>query len=145
MSPVELITLALSAAGVALLVAIAWAMGFHTKPHLAAPEAIAAAITTHEPGAAIVAQTQDASGRAALALLQDGRFVAVKPVADGLAVRLFRPADLASTRIARKSAGQALSLRFKDLGFPHLTLILAEPELPPWLQPLYHPTQSATG
>jgi hypothetical protein len=141
----ELITLALSAAGVALLVAIAWAMGFRAKPHLAAPEAIAAAITTHDPGAAIVAQTQDANGRAALALLQDGRFVAVKPVADGLAVRMFWPADVASTRIARKPAGQALSLRFKDLGFPHLTLVLAEPELPPWLHPLHRPTQNPTG
>ncbi|GAN00109.1 hypothetical protein U91I_03774 [alpha proteobacterium U9-1i] len=129
MSATDAIVTAGSAAVVALLVLIAFLMGFRQAAKLDA-ETLANELSTAEPKARIADAVFAADGRAALARLADGKLLIARVMADGVSLRLIA-ADAAKLRLRD---GQAV-LAFADIGFPALNLKLKE-EAPSWLKAL---------
>lgn len=123
----DAVVTAASAAVVALLVLVAWLMGFrqaarvdqHALQRLAAAE-----------GAQLEAALIDPKGKAALARLAGGRLLIARAMADDIGARV-APAGAASVRLKRNTVRVA----FGDLGYPPLSLKLKESP-PDWLQAL---------
>jgi len=114
-----------SAAAVAFMALLAYALGFRTRARITDEAHLRALIADAEPGAEIASAVRDQDGRAGIARLTDGRWAAVASMGDRLAVRMF-----ANARIARR--GDVVKARFADAGFPGLTLRLDAPA-PEWL------------
>ena len=121
----ELIAPLASAAAVAFMVLIAFALGFRDRARLADEAHLRALIAEAEPGANITDAVLDQDGRSGIARLADGRWAVVASMGDRLAVRTF-----ANARIAQR--GGVVRARFADAGFPGLTLRLEAPA-PEWL------------
>ncbi|MBX3511407.1 MAG: hypothetical protein KF700_09410 [Hyphomonadaceae bacterium] len=124
MSP--LVELAGSAAAIALMVGAAAVLGFRASAKLDEAELARLADAEH---AAIRAAAIDAKGRSALALLDNGKLLAAKVMADGVSARVAQPEQVR----LRARAGK-LHVTFGDVGYPSLHMKLAEP--PPWLAEL---------
>ncbi|NWG54335.1 MAG: hypothetical protein HXY28_11490 [Hydrogenophilaceae bacterium] len=130
MSQEELLVTLASGAAVLALIFIAWALGFRDAARLDGEDDVRRALAAYEPGAVIEACFIDARGRGALAQLSDGRYGAVRAMADGFAVRTFRAgAARVKTRRGRLVAA------FADVGFPRLE-VRFEGAAPAWLAPL---------
>jgi len=118
-----------SAAVVALLIFIAWAMGFRNA--LALDEAtFAREVGLAEPGASVSEIAITGDRRAGLARLVDGRLAIARAMGDGLSLRIL-PAN--AVRLSVKQSD--VSVAFADVGYPAVNLRLGEPA-PPWLAAL---------
>jgi|CXWL01.1.fsa_nt_gi hypothetical protein len=129
MSQTDLIVTAGSAGVVALLVLIAFAMGFRARAELNG-ETLAQRLAESDPKARIADAMFAADGRNALARLADGRLLIARAMADGVSLRTLPP----SAAQVRLRSGKAL-VGFADIGFPPLSLPL-EGEAPAWLKAL---------
>jgi hypothetical protein len=118
----DLIVLAASALGVLALIGIALAMGFRDRARI--DDAQLAALAAAE-GARVEASIVGADGRAGLARLSDGRWLAARAMADGVGARVFAAARLRATRTG-------LTIGFDDIGYPDLHVRLDQPA-PAWL------------
>lgn len=125
----DLYTAAGSAIVVALLVAVAWAMGFRNTVRLDA-ETLAGELAAAEPRARIGDAVFAADGRGAIARLTDGKLLTARVMADGVSLRIL-PAGAAKLSLR---SGNAI-VAFADLGYPPLNLKLKE-EAPAWLRAL---------
>jgi hypothetical protein len=112
----KLVVFAASLAGIALLVGLAWALGFRGRDRVdeARLRALAAEAA---PGLAIVRVRIDARGRAGLAWLADGRVLTAAAMGDRIATRLWRESD-----VRLQETGDAVKVTLPDLGYPFLTL-----------------------
>lgn len=128
MSEADLIVTAGSAAVVALLVLVAWAMGFRKTAKLDA-EALSRELAAAEPRASVAEVAFAADGRSAIARLADGKLLAARVMADGVSLRIF-PAHAAKFSLR---SGKAV-VAFADIGYPPLNLKLTE--APAWLKAL---------
>jgi Mg2+/citrate symporter len=112
----KLVIFAASLAGIALLVGLAWALGFRNRDRI--DEARLRALAQDAaPGAEIVRVRIDADGRAGLAWLADSRVLTAAVMGDRIAVRLWREDDVRFDETAR-----GLQVEFPDLGYPGLVL-----------------------
>jgi hypothetical protein len=122
---------AIVAAGTALIIAVlvlvAYLMGFRRLVHLD-HDALAAELAAAEPRARLQDAVFSANGRAALARLQDGKLLVARVMADGVSMRTLG-AEAARISLRKDRARVA----FADLGFPPLELRLAE-AAPDWLR-----------
>ncbi len=131
MSVEDAIITAGSAAVVAFLIFMAWAIGFGKA--LALDEAaLAREVAQSEPGAHVAETAIAADQRSALARLTDGRLVIARAMGDGVSLRIL-PAN--AVRLSVKQSD--VSVRFADLGYPAVKLRLGSPA-PPWLAALAH-------
>jgi hypothetical protein len=129
MSEADLIITAGSAAVVALLVLVAWAMGFRKTAQLDA-ETLSRELAAAEPRARLVEAVFAADGRSAIARLTDGKLVTARVMADGVSLRILAAG---AAKLSLRS-GNAI-VAFADLGYPPLNLKLKE-EAPAWLKAL---------
>lgn len=113
---------AVAAAGVALLVGLAWALGFRAQTKIVSldPYAKAADVTLTD-----VAISSD--GHAALGLSSDGRVLIAKAMGDDVAVRVAPVRAIQSVAVK----GDRVRIAFDDFGFPELVLRISTPPL--WL------------
>jgi hypothetical protein len=130
-------------AGVLAIAGLALGMGFGAQARILDAEAAVAALRAHEAGAAAVEVSVDRKGRAALMHLADGRFAAVRAVADALAVRVFAASGVAAVSLGRPNGRPFMRIDLLDVGFPRLTLELDKGEVPAWVERLRHQTRSA--
>jgi hypothetical protein len=121
----DLAVLAGSAAVIAFMLGVAALLGFRRGVRLADDAQLAALIADAEPGARLDVAAIGEDGRAALARLSDGRYVAAQVMGDRVSLRIF-----SAGATLRRAPGR-LSLRFADLGFPSLHLRLKQE--PAWL------------
>ncbi len=112
-----LATLLLSALAIAILTAIAWALGFRTDPRLD-PAAARAEAEARLPGFQARTVELAAGGRGALVTGQDGSFALLLPLADGWLVR-----RIAAAQISRDPAG-TLDIRLDEPMLRHARLTL---------------------
>lgn len=129
MSQTDLIVTAASAGVVALLVLIAFLMGFRARASID-PDGLARQLATSEPNARIAETLIGADGRAALARLADGKLLVARVMADGVSLRAAPPGAV-SLRLRK---GRAV-VAFADVGFPPLSLAM-QGEPPAWLKAL---------
>ena len=122
----DLATLAASAAAVAALVALCWAIGFRTSVQVADDAALRALVRAEAPEAEVVAVARDVRGESGLAALSDGRIVAVRSMGDRFAARTLGAREY---RIARLS-GDRVRVSIDDPGFPPVVLRLGGQDLP---------------
>ena len=120
----ELVILAASAGGVLLMIAVAAALGFRQRARLDADSLVQLAAAEH---ARVEASVVDASGRAAVARLSDGKWLIARVMADGVGVRVLAP-----DAVRVRATPNGLKLMFADLGFPALHLKVAG-AAPAWL------------
>jgi hypothetical protein len=120
----DLIILAASALGVLFMVGIAALLGFRQSGRVG--EAELAAFAASE-GARVESAVFDANGRGALALLEGGKVLIARVMADGAAARVTR-AGACRLRIAKGR----LRIVLDDLGYAPLSLKLKD-EAPTWL------------
>ncbi|MGE0047109.1 MAG: hypothetical protein AB7J28_15630 [Hyphomonadaceae bacterium] len=125
----QLIVSAASAVAVLTLIALAWLLGFRTGVRLKDEADVQSAVEAYEPGANVQHALIGADHKSALARLADGRFAAIKSMADRFAVRVFGEDALKLKRTRR-----GLRLEIADVGFPVLDLRF-EGAPPIWLQP----------
>ena len=118
--------LAGSAAVVLFMVGLAWALGYRAKARLS--DADLARLAEGE-GASIQHALVAADGRAAFALLSNGKLMIARVMGDDVSARA------APRAAARVTVTQGrLSAAFADAGFPPLNMQLKE--TPPWLADL---------
>lgn len=119
------IILAVSAGGVALMVAVAALLGFRDRAHIDAQAMLGLAAGE---GAHVDASIIDARGLAGIARLGDGKWLVARAMADGVGARVF-----AADAVRVRSTRTGIKLVFDDIGYPTLTLRLNN-EAPDWLQ-----------
>ncbi|MFZ4069377.1 MAG: hypothetical protein ACOYJ6_04650 [Caulobacterales bacterium] len=112
----KLMIFAASLAGIALLVGLAWALGFRGRARLDEAQLRALAAEA-APGVAIVGFRMDVDSRAGLAWLADGRVLTAATMGDRIATRLWREGDVQLKEIAN-----GVKVTLPDLGFPALIL-----------------------
>lgn len=117
----------LGVAGIPALALLGWLLGFARPRRIADGAEVRAVLGLRDPSAMISELVLDAQGRAALALLADGRLFAVRALGDRLVDRVLPPQAL--QRVQRKEDG--LMLVFSDFTFPGLRLHGVE--APAWL------------
>jgi hypothetical protein len=102
----------------ALLVGLAWLLGFRQTARIADAEAALALVAKAEPDFIASGDVVlDKSGKAALVRGVDGAFCTIRVLGDGLTVRRFGP----GTASISEEAGR-LVVTSADLGFPKLVL-----------------------
>lgn len=116
MSMIDLYVLAGSAAVIAVMVGVAYLLGFRGDARITEAE-LALLVAQHEPGGRIDAALIAADGRAALARLTDGRIAIARAMGDGLTLR-----TLPARAVALHVRGDEVIATFADLGFPPLKL-----------------------
>ncbi|MBI1251061.1 MAG: hypothetical protein GC189_06295 [Alphaproteobacteria bacterium] len=126
----EIVFLGASALIVAVLALIAAAMGFRARVQLVTREDVQRALDAAEPGALLREVAIDQKGRAAIALLSDGRVALIKAMADGAAVRALKT-DQVRVRVTAAKAGVRVRASMPDFGFPSVVLSLGA--APDWL------------
>lgn len=114
-----------SALVVALMVAVAAMLGFRQASRIGRSE-LETLVAGAEPGARILDAIIASDGRAAIALLTDGRLSMARAMGDGVSLRTY-PAHAVRFRYGKGK----LRASFADLGFPTLTLALSDP--PAWI------------
>lgn len=130
--------MALGVLGIPVLGVIAWALGFATSRRLAGEDEVRALLLHKDPAATAAEVLVDAQGRAALALLSDGRLYAVQVLGDRLVDRII---PMHSVRLLRRKLDQRRSLTMmtlatNDFSFPALHLRSQQAEPPAWLERL---------
>lgn len=125
----QLIISAASAGAVLALIALAWLLGFRTGVRLKSDADVQGAVESYEPGASVQHALIGADQKSALARLADGRFAAIKAMADRFAIRVFGEEALKLKRTRR-----GLRVAIADVGFPVLDLRF-DGAPPFWLQP----------
>ena len=123
------IVIAGSAAVIALMVAVAWLLGFRKAARIDRAE-LERLLALSEPGACVEDAAIAADGRTALARLSNNKLMVAKVMGGDVTVRLY-PASA----LALQLRGNQLNAKFADLGFPALKLTL-ENDPPPWLAEL---------
>lgn len=116
---------------IAIMVAAAALLGFRQSSRILDEASLRQVIADADPDARVQAALLDAEGRAALALLADGRMIAARAVGDGFALRSF-----ASSGLRLRQEGLRLIATFGELGFPPLHMTLKDDAPPPWLTAL---------
>ena len=115
----------LGVVGIPALALLAWALGFAKGRRIADAAEVQAQLAAYAPGALARDILLDADGRAALALLADGRVFVLRALGDRLVARLYPRERL---RLCRR--GDKLQLATGDYAFPGLRL---EAAAPAWL------------
>jgi hypothetical protein len=121
----KLITLAGSAIVIAFMVGVSALLGFRKRLKLVEADA-RARIEAHEYGHRVADIAICDHGHAALARLEDGRWVVLNVIGDGVSARSFAAGAL---KLEKTRAG--VRARFAELGFPTLNMSLKQP--PAWL------------
>ncbi|MDX2238838.1 MAG: hypothetical protein NW203_14840 [Hyphomonadaceae bacterium] len=126
----DALVLAGSALVVVVLVAIAALLGFRDRARLTSRADVAEALAATDRAASILDAAIDREGRAAIAMLSDGRLALAKAMADHVAVRVIAPG---AVRVRIRARGEAALVRagVADVGFPGITLHLVR--APDWL------------
>lgn len=127
---------AVSVGGVAILVALAWLIGFRTKARIAGEAevlALAQAAKLAIPNAVAV----DVEGRVALAEIDPQTVFVVKAMGDRLTTRVFPRIAVADIKMYRpKGKGIGARFRFSDAGFDDLRIEFDEREAPAFIERL---------
>lgn len=126
----SLYVLAGSAIVIAFMLGVALLLGFRARLKLDETE-LRRLIAEADPGARVDAVLIDADGKTALARVSDGGFMVATAMGGGVTLRSF-PA--AAVRLRLKD-GRVIAT-FADLGFPRISLKLAETSPPAWLAEL---------
>jgi hypothetical protein len=126
MSQADLISTAVSAAFVLIMVVFAWVMGFRNTSKLDATELARLAAAE---GALVQSAAIDENGRAAVAKLDGGKLLIAKVMADGVSARVMGQGQARVHASKRK-----VTLTFGDLGYPSIYMRLENP--PAWLTEL---------
>jgi hypothetical protein len=128
---------ALSLVGVAMVVGLAWLMGFRQRARINDESHLLALAATAEKSLPVHVLL-DGEGRSGLVVLADSRLILVKALGDRMSVRAIAQAGLRDIAMYRPTRRFALGLRIKtkDLGFPDLVLEVREKEPPAWLDRL---------
>jgi hypothetical protein len=125
-----------SAAGVAVLVALAWLLGFRGGRRIGGEQevrALAQSLELKAPSAVAV----DVRGRTALAEIDSDTVLLVKAMGDRLAARTFSRKALAGVRMYRpRGLGIGARLRFSDAGVDEIRIEFNEREAPPFVERL---------
>lgn len=132
-----ILTLLGSLAAVIALAALAYGLGFKGDRRLTSEEEVRAMIARAAPGAQADELALDADGRAALALLTDGRLYAVRVLGARVAERVFPMASV--RRLKRKlvkKPGITVVLSTAEFGFPEIEMRFRGTEPPGWLERL---------
>ena len=122
----DLIVLAASAAAIAVMVAIAWMLGFRRRAVIDRAELERQAALA-EPGAVVEGVAIDVGGRAALARLSGDKLLVARVVGADVGVR-----TLPVSAITVRWRNEYVVATFADLGFPSLSLRF-DGEAPAWL------------
>ncbi len=121
----ELYVLAGSAVVIAFMVGVSALLGFRKRLTLTQADA-RQRIEAQEYGHRVNDLAICDSGHAALARLDDGRWVALNVIGDGVSARSF-----ASSALKLEKTDGGVRARFAELGFPTLNMKLKQP--PAWL------------
>ena len=122
----ELAVLGGSAAVVALMVGVAWLLGFRATARIER-ETLERLLALNEPGVRLAGAVIGADGRAALARLDNGKLMVARVMGGDVSAR-FYPQPAMSLRLTQRQ----LHAAFADLGFPSLNMKL-DADAPPWL------------
>ncbi len=127
---------AVSLGGVAILIGLAWLIGFRTKARIASEAevlALAQAAKLRIPNAVAV----DVDGRVALAEIDSNTVFVVKAMGDRLTTRVFPRIAVADIKMYRpKGKGIGARFRFSDAGFDDFKIEFAEREAPAFIERL---------
>lgn len=127
---------AVSVGGVAILVALAWLMGFRGRRKVSGEDEVRAlaAESRLQPPVAIAV---DAKGRVALAEIDKDTVFLVKPMGDKLTTRTFSRRAVAGVKMYRpKGLGIGARLRFSDAGFDDVRIEFESREAPAFVERL---------
>lgn len=131
-----LATQAVSVAGIALLVAICWLLGFRQRARIET-EAQVLELTQEEALRLPNAIAIDVEGRTALAEIDAETVFLVKSVGDRLMTRTFRRSAVAGVKMYRpRGKGIGARIRFSDLGLDDVRIEFAEREAPAFIERL---------
>ena len=127
---------AVSLGGVAILIGLAWLIGFRTRAKIADEAevlALAQAAKLRIPNAVAV----DVEGRVALAEIDSNTVFVVKAMGDRLTTRVFPRIAVADIKMYRpKGRGIGARFRFSDAGFDDFKIEFAEREAPAFIERL---------
>lgn len=127
---------AVSLGGVAILIGLAWLIGFRTRTRIvdeAQVLALAQAARLRIPNAVAV----DVDGRVALAEIDSNTVFVVKAMGDRLTTRVFARLAVADIKMYRpKGRGIGARFRFSDAGFDDFKIEFAEREAPAFIERL---------
>lgn len=115
-----------SAAVVALMVGMAWLLGFRGAARIDHAE-LSRLLALAEPGAQLADEVIAVDGRAALARVNNGKLLVARSMGNDVSVRLY-PMSAVTLCLADKR----VVATFADIGFPTLNMRL-EHDPPPWL------------
>jgi hypothetical protein len=127
---------AVSIVGVAILVGLAWLLGFRGGARIAGEEQVRRLAAEHnlKPPQAIAI---DALGRVALAEIDADTIFLVKSMGDRFTTRVFKRLAVAGVQMYRpKGRGIGARLRFSDAGFDDIRIEFNEREAPPFVERL---------
>lgn len=131
-----LVIQAISLGGIAILVGLAWIIGFRKRARVLDEwhvQKLAEQERVGETGAVAV----DALGRVALAELGTDKVFVVKALGDKLTTRVFSRAAVAGVRMYRpKGRGIGARVRFSDAGFDDFAIEFDSREAPAWIERL---------
>jgi hypothetical protein len=122
----KLPVLAASAAVIALMVSVAFALGFRPKAQL--DDAALAQLAANE-GASVEVAVIASDAKSALARLSNGKIMVARAMGGDISARI-APASAVSARFR----GEKLSVQFADVGYPPLHMKVQTP--PAWLADL---------
>ena len=127
---------AVSFGGVAILIALAWLLGFRTRAKIvdeAQVLALTQAAKLRIPNAVAI----DVEGRVALAEIDANTVFVVKAMGDKLTSRVFPRIAVADIKMYRpKGKGIGARFRFSDAGFDDFRIEFAEREAPAFVERL---------
>lgn len=127
---------AVSLGGVAILIALAWLMGFRGGRKIAG-EAEVRALAAEGRLKAPAAVAIDANGRTALAEIDADTVLLVKAMGDKLTSRTFSRRSIAGVKMYRpKGLGIGARLRFSDAGLDDIRIEFTDREAPPFIERL---------
>jgi hypothetical protein len=127
----DLYVLGGSAAVIAFMVGVSALLGFGKPQRIAGTDDLAHHLAEYEPDARIRTAFVEARGRAALALLADGRLLAARVMGDRVSLRAF-----AASAVRLHLRADGLTATFGDVGFPALHIALKDEAPPAWLTEL---------
>ena len=127
---------AVSLGGVAILITLAWLLGFRARAKIvdeAQVLALTQAANLRLPNAVAI----DVDGRVALAEIDSNTVFVVKAMGDKLTTRVFPRIAVADIRMYRpKGKGIGARFRFSDAGFDDFRIEFAEREAPAFVERL---------
>ena len=127
---------AVSLGGVAILITLAWLLGFRARTKIvdeAQVLALTQAANLRLPNAVAI----DVDGRVALAEIDSNTVFVVKAMGDKLTTRVFPRIAVADIRMYRpKGKGIGARFRFSDAGFDDFRIEFAEREAPAFIERL---------